>query len=135
MLTDILMGTKLEHAVRNNELSKLLYEEGVYYDWCVTTCFYSAIQYFHVVLIPGNYNGTECKSLEQATAAMNLKDKTKHHVTETLVKVKVPALLQEYRWLKDSSFNARYNDYEVHPQNAKLARKYLKKISEYCDPK
>ena len=126
------MGNKKDHAIRNQTLSHQLYNENTYYDWCVTTAFYSALQYVHLKILPQTYNSVNCSTLEEASIALNLPDKSKHYITEQLVDLQIPTIITEFRWLKDSSFNARYFDYEVNPANAKLALKFLKKIESVC---
>jgi hypothetical protein len=121
------VGSKRLHAERNEKLSDKLYTEGEFFDWCITTTFYSAIKFIQHHALPNQYNGTQCTTLDEFARAMNLKSETKHKITEILVETALPSIITEYRWLKDNSYNARYHDYEVSQDFAKLARKFLKK--------
>ncbi|GAA5092625.1 hypothetical protein GCM10023210_21830 [Chryseobacterium ginsengisoli] len=124
--------SKRLHAERNEKLSHKLYDEGEFFDWCITTTFYSAIKFIQHYALPNQYNGTQCSTLDEFARAMNLKSETKHKITETLVETALPSVITEYRWLKDNSYNARYHDYDVSQDFAKLAKKFLKKIKDNC---
>ena len=51
-----------------------------------------------------------------------------------MVNIKLPAIANKYKFLMDSSFIARYNNYNVDILQSKLCQKFLKEIKEYCYP-
>ncbi|MHC5310498.1 hypothetical protein ACYSNM_10625 [Myroides sp. LJL116] len=120
--------SKLKHALRNKKLSEKLYSEGVFLDWANTTAFYSALHFIHHKLLPGKYNGVLCESIEDVFKALNCKGK--HEATCQLTQVGLPTIAVEYSFLMNCSFTARYIDYNVHPQHAKLCQKYLTLIEK-----
>lgn len=126
------MGIRKDHAEHNEKLSLQLYGEGVFYDWATTTAFYSALHFVNEKILPGNYNDKECTTIVEAASALNTK--TKHDATMAMVTIKLPIIACDYKFLMDSSFTARYYDYAVSKEYAKLCQKKLKKIKEHCFP-
>lgn len=126
------MGIRKDHAEHNEKLSLQLYGEGVFFDWATTTAFYSALHYVNEKILPSHYNGKECSTILEAASA--LKTKTKHDATMAMVTIKLPVIADDYKFLMDSSFTARYYDYGVNKYFAKLCQKKLKKIREHCYP-
>ncbi len=126
------MGIRKDHAEHNEKLSLQLYGEGVFFDWATTTAFYSALHFVNEKILPGEYNGMHCDTIVEAASA--LKTKNKHNATMAMVGIKLPLIANDYKFLMDSSFTARYYDYSVSKDYAKLCQKKLKKIREHCYP-
>lgn len=124
------MSNKFEHANRNKELSEVLFKEGKFLDWANTTAFYSALHYVHVKLLPGKYNNVSCKNIDDV--ARTLRCKGKHEATCQLVRLGLPNVAEQYSYLMNCSFTARYVDYTVHPEQAKICQKFLAKIQKAC---
>lgn len=127
------MAKRLEHAKHNEELSIKLYEEKKFLDWANTTAFYSALQFIQYKLLPGKYNGKSCNCIDDVAKALNCEGK--HEAANQLVKIGLPVIATEYSFLMNSSFTARYHDYQIHPEQAKVCQKYLKEIKSKCDSK
>lgn len=126
------MSRNLAHAQHNEKLSIQLYEEKLFLDWANTAAFYSAMKYVSCKVLPGTYNGVHCDTVDEAMTALNCKNK--HEATGAMVIATLPTISKDYRFLLDSSFTARYNNYQVHPEQAKLCQKKLRKIKALCDP-
>jgi len=124
------MSTKFEHANRNKELSEALYKDGKFLDWANTTAFYSALHYVHLKLLPGEYNNVVCKSIDDISRTLRCKGK--HEATCQLVRIGLPSVAEQYSYLMNCSFTARYVDYKVNPEQAKICQKFLSKIQQAC---
>ncbi|MFW5805138.1 MAG: hypothetical protein ACOCVX_01290 [Bacteroidales bacterium] len=111
-------------------LSNKLLEGRIYYDWVVTTAFYSAIHAVDDKLMPLNINGYECKEIEQVRNAYNMKGR--HAARERLVTEKLREIRSKYKWLDDKSRYSRYTTYKVTPSEADKAKQLLDKIIEAC---
>jgi len=126
------MGTRKDHAEHNEKLSQLLYDEKVFFDWANTTAFYAALHFVNDKLLPAKYNGIECSRIADAAKALNCK--SKHEATMEMVNIQMPVIANDYKFLMDCSFTARYNDYQVAPGHAKICQKKLKIIKDHCFP-
>lgn len=124
------MAKRLEQAEHNKKLSEKLYIEKVFLDWANTTAFYSALHFVHHKLLPGVYNNVNCLGIDDVVRAF--RSKSKHEATSQLVKKGLPNVGKQYSYLLNSSFTARYVDYKVHPEQAKICQKYLKQIKAAC---
>lgn len=121
---------RLEHAEHNKKLSQRLYSEAEFLDWANTTAFYSALHFVQYKLLPGTYNGILCNNIDDVLR--NFRCRSKHEATSQLVQMGLPEMAVKYSFLMNSSFTARYVDYIVHPEQAKICQKFLKLISEIC---
>ena len=77
------MSNKSDHGERNICLSKLLRDGNVYFDWSVTTAFYSAIQFVEHKIFPLELEGKEIKNISEARKL--LKFEGRHRTREYLV--------------------------------------------------
>lgn len=124
------MPKRLDQAEHNEKLSQKLYDEKVFLDWANTTAFYSALHFVHHKLLPGEFNGQKCNNIDDVLKSLSLKGK--HEATNQMVQIGLPAVSTAYGFLMNCSFTARYYDYNVHPEHAKLCQKYLKSIKTIC---
>ncbi len=122
------MKKKREQAQRNEKLSVKLLNEGHYYDWVITTAFYSAIHYVEDVLLPCELNGRTCTNIRDVKNALN--QKGRHAARERLVANKIPLDSFRYKWLDDQSRNSRYITYKVNKAFAEKALEHLSKIKQ-----
>lgn len=123
---------KREWAKRNHELSSKLLEENVYYDWSVTTAFYSAVHYVEDVIFPIKINGEVCNEIGSARRKCNMEGR--HATREKLVyKVMGSKVGATYQWLDDMSRTARYKTYKTNKNVAVKAKEFLKRIEEECE--
>lgn len=126
------MARHKEHAEHNENLSIQLFEQKDFLDWANTTAFYSALHFVACKILPSEYNGKQCETISDAMAALRCNNK--HEATTDMVGIKFPALHNDYKFLMDCSFTARYHDYLVSPEHAKICQKKLKKIKSVCFP-
>lgn len=124
------MPTRLEQAIRNEELSVKLYSEGTFFDWANTTAFYSSLHYVQHKILPNTFVGKTCTTIPDVQDALSCKGK--HEATNIMVQIHLPLIKDKYSFLMNASFTARYINYEVHPEHAKLCQKMLREIKTAC---
>lgn len=125
------MGNKREHGERNKELSNTLLEGKIYYDWSVTTAFYSAIHFVEDKILPCEINGTHCKNINDVKQAYKMKGR--HASREKLVHNNLTLLTSiKYKWLDDKSRYSGYTTYKITITEAQKAKDFLKAIYEEC---
>lgn len=121
----------LEHGKRNRSLCKELLNGKVYYDWVITTAFYSAIHLLEHKLLPITIEQTKCDNIAQVRRSLRLKGR--HIARERLVEQNTEkAISTRYKWLDDQSRYARYTTYKLSNAEADKAEKYLGVIHDYC---
>lgn len=126
------MAKPKQHAEHNEKLSLQLFAEKSFLDWANTTAFYAALHFVKCKILPGEYNGIHCTTIVDAMSA--LKCNNKHEVTAKMVKVVLPAIDRDYRYLLEQSSSARYREYLVSKHNASLCQQKLAKIKGICCP-
>lgn len=125
------MSSKFDHGERNIKLSQDLRSGNVYYDWSVTTAFYSAIQFVEHKIFPINLSGVECNNL--AEAKKKLKFEGRHKTREYLVGKELGySLGAKYKWLEDKSRNARYVSFKITVAEAEKAIQFCNEIKDAC---
>lgn len=117
-------------AEHNEKACALLLQDGNFNDWVVTTAFYSALHYvghqlFPIKIAAVTYN-TFNEYYDQVGQSLNI---SKHRAKCNLVTSNLTCG-SEYRWLMDECMNARYVDYEVDNDTAKMANTCLKRIKK-----
>lgn len=125
------MSSKKKHGERNQELSSHLFEGKKYYDWVVTTSFYSAIHFVEDHILPCDVRGTHCKNIAEVKSAYRMNGR--HSARERLVYEKLPLkIATKYKWLDDKSRYSRYTTYKVTNTEADKAIQFLKEIYQAC---
>ncbi len=125
------MAKKVLFGKRNQELSNILIEGKKYYDWAVTTAFYSAIHYVEDFVLPKKINGKQCKCIADVKNAYSMDGR--HAARERMVFAHINNIIgAKYKWLDDHSRNARYKTYKVQPSEALKAQEYLNYIYKHC---
>jgi hypothetical protein len=123
------MTKKQEWGKRNQELSLQLLSEGIYFDWSVTTAFYSAVQYVEDAIFPVRINGIYCTEI--GTARKECRLDGRHATREKLVYgIMGTTAGVYYKWLDDRSRTARYKTYKIDKSVAGKAKEYLLKVVE-----
>jgi hypothetical protein len=124
-------SSKKIHGERNKSLSEELFKGKKYYDWVITTAFYSSIHFLEHKLLPREINTTTCKNISDVKNALNLRGR--HIARLKLVQRNTDnSIAVRYKWLDDKSRYSRYTTYKVTPTEADKATQYLKRISDYC---
>jgi hypothetical protein len=127
------MAKKKDFGKRNQDLSNFLLEGKKYYDWVVTTAFYSAIHYVEDFIFPSKVMGRECNDISDVKRAYKMDGR--HAARERVVFEKInPAVGARYKWLDDKSRNARYKTYKLQSSEALKAKEYLDYIYNNCYP-
>lgn len=125
------MANKLEFGNRNKELSNQLFQGKVYYDWVVTTSFYSCIHYVEDKILPVKIKGVECKCLSEVRKAYSMDGR--HAARERLVfEVLGSKIGARYKWLQDRSRYSRYETFKLNNSEASKALEYLNFIDANC---
>ena len=117
-----------EHAIHNEAACDFLLTSSQFNDWVVTTAFYSALHFVQHEIFPiteGNKTYRDLNEYYGKVLKISNKSLSKHTATILLVSKKLPKCAAHYRWLHDACMTARYNNYSVSEDKAKLARKYL----------
>lgn len=121
------------HAQRNLDLSNQLLKEGIYFDWVVTTSFYSSVHFVEHALFPLIENGIEYKDFNNYWNVNHAKTSvSKHSCKKTLVWKYLKNVGAIYRDLFDECNNSRYNNYVVHAIDAVGAKDKAEKIKLAC---
>lgn len=131
----------IEHARHNYNACLLQNKTKGYNDWVITMAFYSAMYYVYYNIFPDNiiihgkrvycvnfhfYYNKLLSGLRQRT--------NKHSATEDLVNELIPAVYDDFSTLVEMCKNARYFNYEMSDEHAKLALECLERIKAHCDP-
>ncbi len=141
---DSFLSMPLSHARHNKKAFSFLQSSSnaKFYDWEVTTAFYSALHYVKAELFPNQYespvNGKIKKynSFESYYRDAKSKDSelNKHQVLLDLVEEYLQEIWDDYKTLKDNCWTARYDDYKIDPDIANLASDCLTTIADLCEP-
>lgn len=125
------MAKKREFGERNQALSNDLLDGEIYYDWVVTTAFYSAIHFVEDFALPAQILGQYCTDIADVKNAY--KTEGRHAARERLVFGQINNYVgARYKWLDDRSRNARYKTYKALPAEAMKAKEYLNFIYIHC---
>ncbi|EZH75044.1 hypothetical protein ATO12_09970 [Aquimarina atlantica] len=119
------------HSQHNFEACEFLLKDGKFYDWVITTAFYSALHLVQEEIFPfRDEEGYEYSSFEQYfSKSLNEGIKiSKHQSTIKLVEQRIEGAGNLYRSLHDFCRTCRYSNYRVSPKKAKVAKSYLDKI-------
>ena len=121
---------RLRHAQHNEEVSNHLFEKE-YWDWVITTAFYSALHYVLSAVFPlkETKNGKAKTYPDFNTYYKEIRrpwyDPGRHKVTSDLVAAHISAIVGEYNALKDAAWAARYNNYHSTRGEAEAALSWL----------
>lgn len=121
----------MAHGERNKTLAEDLNNGKKYYDWVITTSFYSAIHFLEDLLIPSTIGAQECKNIQEVKNAYNLRGR--HIARLKLIQMNAPLdIAIGYKWLDDRSRYSRYTTYKITPAEASKALQYLNAIHTHC---
>lgn len=119
------------HSEHNFEVCEFLLQDGRFYDWVITTAFYSALHLVQEVIFPFSDSENFTYSSFEQYYSKSLQDGirvSKHQSTIKLVEKRIQGAGNLYRLLHDMCLTCRYRNYLVSPQKAKVAKSYLDKI-------
>lgn len=120
----------LDHALHNEKVCKHV-DEGGFNDWVVTTAFYSALHFVEHEIFPfqDEGNSIEYESFDDYCTG---KRGGKHKLRSLLVHENLETVSAEYDWLKNTSWTARYNKYQVSEDVKDRAIYCLNRIKDVC---
>ncbi len=125
------MSNRKLHGERNKKLSSELFIGKVYYDWVITTAFYSAIHFVEDKILPCKVTSEYCRNISEVKKAYRMNGR--HSSRERLVFDNLPLKIAvKYKWLDDKSRYSRYTTFKITPTEADKAQQYLKEIREAC---
>lgn len=125
------MSKKKIHGERNKKLSHELFSGKIYYDWVITTAFYSAIHFVEDKILPCTIRTKDCKSINDVKDAYRMNGR--HSSRERLVFDHLPLkIAAKYKWLDDKSRYSRYTTFKITSTEADKAQQYLNEIFEEC---
>lgn len=122
----------LDHAEHNEKACQLLFKTNEFNDWVVTTAFYSSLHYVNFKLFPLTKDENKYENLSQYYKTLQLPRPALHNVTIELVSTYIKHISSFYRWLYDTCRTARYHNYKVDDQTAKMAILCLNNIKNAC---
>ncbi|NJW53817.1 hypothetical protein [Salinimicrobium oceani] len=124
-------SSQFVHGERNKDLCQDLLKNKIYYDWVVTTAFYSSIHLLEDKFLPTEIKEIKCTNIAHVRKAYNLKGR--HMARAKLIEDKADQQISiKYKWLDDRSRYARYTTYKVQAAEAHKAEQYLLEIFKYC---
>lgn len=125
------MSNRKEHGERNKSLSEKLFSEKTYYDWVVTTAFYSAIHILEDKILPITINTINCSCIANVKKAYKLRGR--HESREKLVTLNCDQKIAiNYKWLDDRSRYSRYTSHKTTSAEASKAIQFLNEIHKNC---
>ena len=127
----------LEFAEHNERACDYLNVKGEFIDWVITTAFYSSIHFIHHKIFPFKYtfpDGSirEYNSFEKLYQQFSGGKQSKHGYLRNFVEANHEGIAIDFQHLMDTCMTARYNNYRLDPDAAKIARMRLKNIKKYC---
>ena len=72
VIKKIIVSKKKSHGQRNQKLSEVLLNGKIYYDWVITTAFYSAIHFVEDKILPCKIISIECKNITDVKNAYKM---------------------------------------------------------------
>ena len=130
VIKKIIVSKKKSHGQRNQKLSEDLLNGKTYYDWVITTAFYSAIHFVEDKILPCKIISIECKNITDVKSAYKMNGR--HSSRERLVFSHLPKIAAQYKWLDDTSRYSRYITFKVTSAQANKAKQYLAEIYAEC---
>jgi len=127
------MANKKVFGERNKSLSDQLLGEKLYYDWVITTAFYSSIHFVEDKIFPTKVSSVDCNCIADVKKAYKVAGR--HEARERLVYDKLGTYVGvRYKWLDDRSRYSRYETFKFQPADALKAQEYLNFIQKECYP-
>lgn len=122
------MSIRRTHGLRNEALCDKLHGDKSFYDWVVTTAFYSALHYVeHKLFHPPS---TPHRSLGDAKRHYAVS--SFHKARQYLIQDYFQDIETQYVFLTKESHTSRYIDYNTRPATAEQARTKLAFIKGKC---
>ena len=127
---------RLDHALHNEKVCNLLYEDKSCPDWVITTAFYSCIHFVRYKLFPfeDTDSGNRFMEFDYYCAYYEDRNLSQHQQLIVLAKRNLPHKLRDgFGQLFGLCKNARYNDYLVEDFEKDFAYDYMQELKKYCN--
>lgn len=125
-----------EHGEHNEKACELLSVNN-FPDWTITTAFYAALHFVTSKIFPFdiivNTKKITFTDIQQWQSHKSYASKSRHFLTVDLVEKFCEDIADEYQWLLDTSFNARYHSHRHPPEIVNRSISYMKKIKKHCE--
>lgn len=129
----MLKSKSLKHAEHNLGATLCVHEQHTYHDWVVTMAFYSALHFINHKLFPSKPEGyLDFHDYYISVVLLGKRKYPQHKARARLVDEKMPVTGMYYRWLLQTADHARYNDWNISADKARVAIKYLTLIQQDC---
>ena len=123
---------RLQHALHNEEVCKLLHDNKNFPDWVITTAYYASMHFVSCYIFPMKEKTASGHTFDIKTLDdyCNYKGFAfgKHATLCNLVRNKFPKIASEFRWLKDLCMAARYENYQQTERDAQKAFELLTRV-------
>lgn len=126
------------HHARHNEDVCALLTEYKHWDWVVTTAIYAALHYLQYEIFPvtEKVEGKECEfgTFGEYYKKMKVvaREDGRHGVKAIAVRKHLLEAAAPFRYLKETSWSARYNNFQVSEAEATTAIRHLTSIKKLC---
>lgn len=121
-----------QHAEHNEKACDYLLNSPDYYDWVVTTAFYSALHFVQHEIFPLSEGGKNYNNIDEYKTLTRSKD-SKHNLTIKLVRRHISGAYPLYKWLHDSCMTARYKRYNTSLSSANQAKGHLTRLKTFLN--
>ena len=130
MLTGTNSAMPLLDKAQHNEQAANLLLENRFYDWVITTAFYSAVCYVDAAIFPlVDSGGGTYQDMDSYARAKNA---TKHTIRRDLVRKHLAVIKSQFQRLFDQSQTARYHSYQATEFHAGQALLNLQMVKNAC---
>ena len=112
------------HGAHNRDACDVLISGNKFFDWIVTTAFYSSIHYIDQKIFPYQIGTRWVRSTDEASKVLRL---PKHQCREQIVNSSFPEITVPFKFLLSTCFTARYNNYNISRQfiNLRIPHKQI----------
>ena len=126
--------SKKDHAERNERLCNQLCKDGVFFDWVITTAFYSALHFVQHEIFPlkvGSRNYPNFDNYYNSYFGVGNRKPSQHKATINLVYEHISDAGDSYKWLYETCRLARYHNYRMPKPVAEKAQAKLADLKAY----
>jgi len=126
------------HGEHNEQACDLLYLNGKFPDWTITTAFYSSLHFVTYKIFPFNHKeGQKILKIDNLEQWQQYKSYTvtkRHELLKDLVAIHCVNVFPEYEWLLGLSMTARYHRFQHDKLIVDKAVRLMKQIKKACKP-
>lgn len=122
----------------HNEKACLLMQAHDFLDWTITTAFYASLHFVTSKIFPFKYTSPDgattitFNDIAEWQKFKNYTSNKRHTLISELVGKHCSKICDEYEWLLNASWNARYHSHIHHKEVVNRAIDYMSKIKAFC---